>query len=55
MIYIYDYMGYLMYYSAFIIWFSHFLDSGAEICQIFRGFFWKIQNNQTDILKLTDL
>ena len=42
----YDYMGYLMYHGAFIIWFDHFLDSGAEICQIFRWFFgkfWKIK------------
>ena len=27
-------MDYFMYYSAFILWFDHFLDSGAEICQI---------------------
>ena len=37
-------MGYLMYYSAFILWFDHFLDSGAEICQIFRWFFGKFKN-----------
>ena len=30
-----------MYYSAFILWFDHFLDSGAEICQMFRWFFGK--------------
>ena len=48
----YDYMGYLMYYSAFILWFDHFLDSEAEICQIGN---WKILKNQTDILKLTEL
>ena len=29
----------LMYYSAFILWFDHFLDSEAEICQIFLRFF----------------
>ena len=34
----YDYMGYLMYYSALILWFDYFLDSGAEICQIVVGF-----------------
>ena len=45
-------MSYSMYYSAFILWFDHFFDSGAEIRQIFRWFFFKIQN---DILKLTDL
>ena len=32
----YGYMGYLN--SAFILWFDRFLDSGAEICQIFVGF-----------------
>ena len=32
-------MGCLMYYIAFILWFDHFLDSWAEICQIFRWFF----------------
>ena len=48
-------MGYLLYYSAFMLWFDHFLDSGAEICQIFRWFFGKLKKNQKDILKLTDL
>ena len=38
-----DYMGYLIYYSAFILWFDHFIDSGAEICQIFRYFFGKFK------------
>ena len=55
MIYIYDYMGYLMYYSAFIIWFGHFLDSGQKFVKFFVSFFWKIQKNHKDILKLTDL
>ena len=32
-------MCYLMYHSAFILRFDHFLDSGAEICQIFHCFF----------------
>ena len=30
-----------MYQSAFVLWFDHFLDSGAKTCQIFRWFFWK--------------
>ena len=47
-------MGYLMYYSAFILWFDHILDPGAEICQIFIGFFGKFKKNTKDILKLTD-
>ena len=42
-------MYYSVDYSAFILWFDHFLDSGAEICQIFRCF------HQKDILKLFDL
>ena len=46
----YDFMGYLLYHSAFILWFDRFLDSGAEISQI-----WKILKDQKDILKLTDL
>ena len=46
-------MGYLN--SAFILWFDHFLDSGAEICQIFFGFLEYLKKNQKDILKLTDL
>ena len=29
--------------SAFILWIDHFLDSGAEICQIFRWFFGKFK------------
>ena len=40
-------MGYLnvlkTLYGAFILWFDHFLDSGAEICQIFCWFFGKIK------------
>ena len=51
----YEYMGYLMYYSVFILWFDHFFDSGADICQIFRCFFWKIKKDKKYILKLTDL
>ena len=47
-------MAYLM-CGAVILGNYHFLDSGAEICQIFRWFFWKIQKNHKDILKLTDL
>ena len=41
----YDYMGYLilMYYCAFILWFDHFLDSRAEISQIFYCFFVKFK------------
>ena len=34
---------YLMYCSAFILWFDHFLYSGAEICQVFRCFFGKFK------------
>ena len=34
----------LMYYSAFILWIYHFLDSGAEICQIFRWIFGKFKS-----------
>ena len=30
-----DYMGYLIYYSAFILWFDHFLDSCADCLEIF--------------------
>ena len=44
-----------MYYSAFILWFDHFLESGLEICQIFCWFSGKFKKNQKDILKLTDL
>ena len=50
----YEYMGYLMYYSAFILWFDNFLDSGAEFCQIFRWFYGKFKIFE-DLLKLTDL
>ena len=50
----YDYMGYLMYYTAFILRFDLFLDSGAEICQIFVGFLENLKKSK-DILKLTNL
>ena len=33
-----------MYYSAFILLFDHFLDTGAEICHILRCFFGKFKN-----------
>ena len=39
-------MGYLMYYSAFIIWFDHFLHSGAEICQFFVGFLENLKKSK---------
>ena len=39
-------MGYLMYYRAFILWFDHFLDSVAEICQILRWFFVKFTKSK---------
>ena len=41
-----DYMGYLMCYSALILWFDHFLDFWAEICQIFRWFFGKFKKSK---------
>ena len=31
---------------AFILWFDHFLDSRAEICQIFRWFFGKFKTSK---------
>ena len=41
----YDYMGYLMYYSVFfMIW--PFLDSGAEICQIYVVFLENLKKNR---------
>ena len=43
MIYIYDYMGYLMNYSAFIIWFGHFLDSGQKFVKFFVGILENLQ------------
>ena len=43
-----------MYYSAFVLLFDHFLDSGPEICQIFCWFFGKFKIIK-DILKLIDL
>ena len=36
-------------------WFDQFLDSRAEIYQIFVGFFFENLRHQKDILKLTDL
>ena len=42
-------MGYLIYqtlYGAFISWFYHFLDSGAELCQIFCWFFGKFKQSK---------
>ena len=42
-------------YSAFILWFDDFLDSGAEICEIFRVFLGENLRHQRDILKLSDL
>ena len=39
-------MGYLIYFGAFILWFDHFLDSGAEICQIFCWFFGKFKTSK---------
>ena len=47
----YDYVGYLMYYSAIILWFDHFLDTWAEICQIFRWFFGKLKNIKKTFFK----
>ena len=38
--------------SAFILWFDHFLDSCAEICQIFFVGFVENLRHQKDILKL---
>ena len=38
----------LKYYKevSLFCWFDHFLDSWAEICQIFRVFFWKIYDTK---------
>ena len=47
-------MDYLMYLKTFLLWFDHFLDPWAEICQIFRCFLENLKN-QKDILKLSDL
>ena len=44
-----------MYYSAFILRFDHFLDSGAEICQKFVVFLENLKKDQKDILKLAEL
>ena len=35
-----------MYYSAFILWFDHFLESGSVTCQIFRCFFGKFKTSE---------
>ena len=48
-------MDYLMYLKTFLIWFDHFLDPWAEICQIFWCFFLENLKNQKDILKSSDL
>ena len=40
---------------AVMLWFDHFLDSGAEICQILIVGFLENVRHQKDILKLTDL
>ena len=43
-----------MYYSAFILWFDHFLDSGQIFVKFFVGFLENLKKSK-DILKLTDL
>ena len=43
-----------MYLKTFLLWFDHFLDPWAEICQIFGGFLENLKN-QKDILKLSNL
>ena len=35
-----------MYYSTFILWFDHFLDSGAEIFQIFHCFLRNLKKSK---------
>ena len=35
-----------MYSKTFLLWFDHFLDSWAEICQIFRWFFGKFKKSK---------
>ena len=47
-------MDYSMYLKTFLLWFDHFLDPWAEICQIFHGFLENLKN-QKDILKFSDL
>ena len=39
-------MDYLMYLKTFLLWFDHFLDPWAEICQIFRCFFGKFKKSK---------
>ena len=45
-------MDYLMYVKTFLLWFDHFLDTWAEICQIFRWFFgkFKISKRHSEII-----
>ena len=40
-------MGYLMYQSAFILWFGYFLDSRAEICQSFAWSYGKFKTSKS--------
>ena len=46
-----------MCYSAFTLWFDHFLDTGADRQKFVKFFvgFLKNLKNQKDILNLTDL
>ena len=44
-IYIWLY-GLFMYSKTFLLWFDHFLDPWAEICQIFRWFFGKFKKSK---------
>ena len=45
-IYIWLYGLFKMYLKTFLLWFGHFLDPGAEICQIFRCFFGKFKKSK---------
>ena len=45
MIYIWLY-GLLMYYSAFILWFDHFLDSGQKFVKFFVGFLENLKKSK---------
>ena len=42
-------------YDAIILSFDHFLDSGAEICQIVGWLIGKFKNIKNFFLKLSDL
>ena len=42
----YDYMDYLMYYSAFILWSDHFLDSGQKFVKFFVGFLENLKKSK---------